>query len=106
LASIEARIPETSAGGRWFEDLVELIRTEIVDFPRLGNAARAPVPPVAVENDADVARYRPAADLPDQPPAIKIIEKAEHWRQENVAPDAVFRAPPPGSRGSRIRRQQ
>src|SRR6266446_1423746 len=52
------------------EDLVELVGAEIVEFSRLGDAQRASVAAIAVEDDADVARRRPASDIADKPPSV------------------------------------
>jgi hypothetical protein len=61
---------------------------------------------VAVEDDADVARHRPAPDLADQPPSVEVINETKHRRQENVAASVVFRASSPGLGRPRTIRQQ
>jgi len=92
--------------GAPFEDLIKLVGADIVELSRLGDAERAAVAAVAVEDDADVARHRPAPDLADQPPGVEVIDETEHRRQKNVAASAVFRASPPGLGRPRTIRQQ
>jgi hypothetical protein len=78
-----------------FEDLVELVGAEVVEFSRLGDAERASVTAIAVKDDSDVARCRPASDIADQPPGIEVIEQAEHRLQRSFPRSAGFQAYPP-----------
>src|SRR5208282_2505822 len=60
------------------EYLIELARSEAVNRMRIGEAVPLPISSVAVEDDADMRRYRTAAHLPKQS-AFTVITSAR-WR--------------------------
>jgi hypothetical protein len=100
LASMAAKIPETSIGGRLtfsventqsvtagmpssaFEDIVKLVGAALVNPKRIVEATLTTVASVPVEDNTDVARHRPRFDLAAQPTFVKPIQSIQEQRPD------------------------
>ena len=61
--------------GAPIKHIVELVRPERINRVRIVNPVPLAVPPISIENDADVARNWISLDLPDEPLFICSIER-------------------------------
>jgi hypothetical protein len=72
------------------QDLVELARTQAIDFAGFGQLSLLAIAAIAVENDPHVARHRLLAKLAQQPVLVDVVEQARHRRTRFAV--ARFRA--------------